>query len=341
MNNNPKRSGIRIALDAMGGDFAPTETVKAAVQAAQHNDVHIKLVGDKQLLNNELSKYDVKALTIDVIPSEGRIEEGGQPVLALRQNPSASISIATRLVKEGDADVVVSMGSTGATMACATLMLGLFGGLGRPAIGGHFHGLAPKTVVMDMGSIVDARPDQLLSCAILGQVFSNQYLEIPNPRIAVLSIGSEEGKGNRLTKQSFKLFKSTPINFVGNVEGMDLFTNKADVIVCDGFVGNVLLKFTHGLGIALSKFLETRLDGLIAADKINNLTQEVIELHDATRRIGGPLFGVNHPVIIGHGSSNAQGISGVISTAIRVVDLKLIDSMKKAISQLNADEKTA
>lgn len=340
MNNQPEHSAVKVALDAMGGDFAPMETVKAAVHASQHNNVHIKLVGEEKLLNNELSKYDVEGLAIDVIPSEGRIEEGDQPILALRQKPSASIAIATRLVKEGAADALVSMGSTGATMACSALMLGLFGGLGRPAMGGNFHGLAPKTVVMDMGSIVDARPAQLLSCAILGQVFSNQYLEIPNPRIAILSIGSEEGKGNRLTKESFELFKSSSLNFVGNVEGMDLFANKADVIVCDGFIGNILLKFTHGVGIALSKFLEKRLDGLITTDKINELTQEILEINNAARRIGGPLFGVNHPVIVGHGSSNATGISGAISTAIRVVDLKLIDSMKKTMSKLNSDEKT-
>ena len=335
MSTQPKGALVHVALDAMGGDYAPSAIVGGAVEAARSGLAHIILVGDKGVVEGELSKHRADSLPIEIVPSEGRIEEGEQPISALRQKPTASVVVATRLVKEGKAAAIVSMGSTGATMASAALTLGLMEGLERPAIGGPFLGVAPKTVVMDMGSNVDARPDQLLSFAVLGSVFGRQYLGVPNPRVALLSVGSEEGKGNRTVKESYPLFKSSGINFVGNVEGMDLFTGKADVIVCDGFVGNVLLKFSEGMGTAMGRYLKKRLSGILPEGELDMLAKEVWELSNAARRIGGPLFGVNGAVVIGHGLSTAEGVMGAIDTARRLVELNVVESMRTELASFS------
>lgn len=329
---------VRVAVDAMGGDHGPSQIVAGAVKAASTGHMHIMLVGEEALVKGELRNHSTANIPIEIIPSQGIIQEEEQPVLALRQKPDASVAIATRLVKEGKADAIVSMGPTGATMASAAIMLGLMEGLERPAIGGNFLGLAPKTVVMDMGSNVDSRPDQLLSFAILGSVFCHGYLDVQNPRVALLSVGAEEGKGNRTVKESYPLLKASGINFVGNVEGMDLFTGKADVIVCDGFVGNILLKFSQGMSVAIGNFLKERLSGVLPDNELEKIAKEVWDLNNAARKMGGPLFGVNGTVVIGHGSSVAGGVAGAIDTAYRVVKLGLIDSMRTELTSLKPGE---
>ena len=335
MRTPAEGGAVRVALDAMGGDHAPSEVVAGAVKAAKAGRVHIILVGEQEAVEGELRKHRADGLPIEIVPSQGRIEEGQQPALALRQMPRASVVVATRLVKEGRAQALVSMGSTGATMVSATVILGLMKGLERPAIGGHFLWLAPKTVIVDMGSNVDCRPDQLLSFAVLGSVFSRGYLGIQNPRVALLSVGAEEGKGNRIVKESYALFKSSGINFVGNVEGIDLFTGKADVIVCDGFVGNILLKFTSGMGAAMGSYLRKRLSGHLPDQELKKLAKEVMDLSNLSRRTGGPLFGVNGTVVIGHGSSTAEGVAGAIDTARLLVDLGLVETMREELASLS------
>ena len=339
--SGPRRGTIRIAVDAMGGDYAPDEIIKGALEAARLSSIEIVLVGDQEEVEGELSKYprrgassDRTELPIRVVPSEGKIVEDEHPVQALRQKPRASIAVATRLLKQGEADALVSMGSTGAAMASAALILGTLEGLERPCIGGPFLGLAPRTVVVDMGSSVDCRPALLLDFAAMGCVFARTFLGIERPTVGLLSTGAEESKGNRQVAEGYQLFKRSNLNFVGNVEGMDFFTGKADVIVCDGFVGNILVKFTEGLGAVMAAYLKQVLDGKLPPADIETLSSKVWEVNNLPKKMGGPLFGVNGAVVVGHGSSKADGVAGAIDTARRCVELNLVENMRRELDSL-------
>ena len=244
--------------------------------------------------------------------------------------------VTTKLLKSGDADVAVSMGSTGASMASSVFVLGLMEGLERPCIGGPFLGVAPRTVLLDMGSNVDCRPSLMLSFAALGSAFARQFLEIENPRIGLLSVGAEEAKGNRQVQESYQLLQDSHLNFVGNVEGMDFFTNRADVIICDGFVGNILMKFTEGLGTALSRFVQRRLEPVLPADVLAEVSADLWQTTNMPRTMGGPLFGVNGAVILGHGSCRASGVAGAIDTGVRYVELGLVESLRDELGHLTS-----
>ena len=331
---------VRVALDAMGGDHGPVETVKGAVLAAQSANVEVILVGDQGPVELELANHDVSNLAISIVPSEDRISDDEHPLQALRTKPKASVLVATRLVKSGDADVVVSTGSTGASMASAVLTLGLMEGMERPCVGGPFLGLAPNTVLMDIGSNLDCRPTLLLSFAFLGVSWARTYMNIENPRVALLSVGSEAAKGNKQVQESYQLFKDSHLNFVGNVEGMDFFTEKAEVIICDGFVGNILIKFTEGLGAAFSAYAKKRLASFMNEAGMNEagiskFASELVQLTNRTRTNGGPLFGVNGPVILGHGSSQADEILAAINTAVRYVQLGMVDIMREDLASMS------
>lgn len=323
---------VRIAVDAMGGDYAPSEVVKGAVEAARKGGVEILLVGDQAPVEEELKRIGGPALPI--VPSEGKITEEEHPALAFRQKPRASVIVATGLVKAGRADAIVTIGSTGAAMAAATIILGLFEGLERPALGGPFLGLAPGTVVLDLGSNVDCRPSQLVSFAVLGSVFARFYLGTENPRVALLSVGAEEAKGNRQVREAIPLFRESGLNFVGNVEGMDLFTGRADVIVCDGFVGNVLVKFAEGLGAAMAGYIRKSLAGRLPDREVEELASSVWGLTNIARKTGGPLFGVNGLVVVGHGASRAEGVAGAIETARRCVELRLVEALRDELARV-------
>ena len=339
MSLNGTESGrpVRVAVDSMGGDYAPVETVKGAVEALRSVNAEVLLVGDPVLVEAELAKYDISGLPLRVVPSEGRIGDDEHPVQAMRQKPKASVVVATQLVKQGQADVMVSMGSTGASMASAVLSLGLMEGLERPCLGGPFLGLAPNTVLVDIGSNLDCRPGLLLSFAVLGAAFAHTYMGIENPRIGLLSVGAEAAKGNRQVQESYQLFQDSHLNFVGNVEGMDFFTNKADVIICDGFVGNILVKFTEGMGSALADFVRQQLLDSVDRPIVDRLANDLWETTNRPRTVGGgPLFGINAPVILGHGSCRANGVEGALRTAVRYVNVGLLDIMRQELAAINS-----
>lgn len=323
---------VRVAVDAMGGDHAPGEVVRGAIQALETDGVEVILVGDRQAVEVEVARFDTYGRAVTVVPSVGKIGDDEHPVRALREKPEASILVANKLVRDGSADVLVSMGSTGASMASAVLVLGLIDGLDRPCIGGPFLGLAPRTVLVDVGSNLDCRPAMLLNFAALGVVFARKFLNIQEPRVGLLSVGEEAAKGNRQVQETYPLFQQSHLNFVGNVEGMDFFTDRADVIVCDGFVGNILMKFTEGLGSALSPFLEQRLLPLLPPRDVKRITSDLWQSTNVPRTMGGPLFGVNGAVVLGHGSCKADGVAGAINTAARYVRLGLLDSMKEELA---------
>ena len=337
MSSNGNTARVRVALDAMGGDYGPSVTIPGALSAvAAHPHLDIALVGDPDEMHAALSQEnaDLAALPIKVVPSEGKIEDDEHPISALRRKPRSSIVTAMSLLRAGEADMVVSVGSTGASMATATITLGLLEGLERPCIGGNFLGLAPKTTVVDLGSNVDARPSLLLSFAALGVVFARRRLEIENPRVALLSVGEEEAKGNRQVQESHSLLRESHLNFVGNVEGMDFFTNKADVIVCDGFIGNILIKFAEGLGSALAPYLQRQLAEFLPENQLREIARALWTNMNLPRTMGGPLFGVDGLVMVGHGSSTAEGIAGAINTGLLCHSIDLVEGFREELSEL-------
>ena len=332
-----KRRLTRVAVDAMGGDYAPTEIVAGAVKAASRGDVQVMLVGDSDQVESELAKYDTSNMPVEAISSDGVIAEGESPALALRQKPRASIVVATGMTKEGYTDACVTMGSTGAAMAAAAVVLGVIDGIDRPALGGPIIGLAPRTMVIDVGTNVDCRPGQLLSFAVIGDVFARQFWGVKNPRIGILSVGAEVGKGNRQVRETAELFARSGLNFIGNVEANELPQQKVEVVVCDGFVGNVVLKLTEGLGQAMSDHIRTRFGGRIPEPELDELVREVYELTQPTEVWGGgPLFGVNGVSVVGHGCARASAVERAIGTAKMTVESGFIGKLNDELAQVRA-----
>lgn len=317
-----QKAPYTIAVDAMGGDDAPATPVAGAVLAAREGNVRVLLVGDPEAVRRELAAGDAEGLAIEVVGSDGVVGESEHPALALRRNPNVSIAVAVGLLKAGKADAVVSMGSTGATMAASVLALGLFPGLERPTLGGPFIALAPNTAIIDLGANVDCRPSQLLSFAAMGATLMRAYRGIKNPRVALLSVGSEEGKGNKQVQETYGLLKASGLNFIGNVEGHEIFEDKANVVVCDGFVGNVLLKFTEGLASAAAAHLAGELGtGSTAVAQIKGIADQALQG-------GGPLLGVNGIAIAGHGRTSAAGIAAGIGLARKTLEWDLVRVMR-------------
>jgi phosphate acyltransferase len=321
MSDNPT-----IAIDAMGGDYGPSETVRGAVLAARAGDVTILLVGDETEVQRALAAEDAAGLPIKVIPSEGVVVEGEHPARALRSKPKSSIAVSVGLVKQGMADGFISMGSTGASMAASVFLLGKFAGLERPTLGGPFNGLAPKTTIIDIGANIDCKPVQLLNFGALGASFQRSFMGFDNPRVGLLSVGSEEGKGNKLVQEAFELFKASGLNFVGNVEGNEVFTDKADVIVCDGFVGNVLLKYTEGMAEAAARYLAH----LLGAD--SPAVKAISGLALAEEHGAAPLFGVNGLALAGHGRAKAEGVAASVVLAKRFLEVDLVGHMREDLA---------
>ena len=328
---------VRVAVDAMGGDYAPGEIVQGTLQAAALGDVQVMLVGDVERVQSELAKHGTRSLPVATIPSEGVISEGEPPALALRQKPRSSILVATGLVKEGHADACVTMGSTGAAMAAAAVVLGVIEGIDRPALGGPIIGLAPRTAVIDLGTSVDCRPAQLLSFAVIGSVFARQFWGVEKPRVGILSVGAEAGKGNRQVREAAELLARAGLNFVGNVEAGDLLQNKAEVVVCDGFVGNIVMKLTEGMGRATSEHLRARLKDRLSEAELETVVREVYEVNNvAETHGGGPLLGVNGVSIIGHGRARADAVQRAIGTAKLAVESGFIARLNEELAAMRA-----
>ncbi len=320
----------------MGGDNAPAEIVAGAAQFAASGGGQVTLVGDPDAVQAELAKRDVAGLPIGVAPSEGVIGEDESPVMALRQKPRASTLVATGLVRRGMADACVTMGSTGAAMAAAAVALGLVKGVERPALGGPVVGVAGNTCILDLGANVDCRPRQLLSFGAIGDAFARSVFGADNPRIALLSVGAESGKGNRQVRETTELFAASGLNFVGNIEANDVPKGSADVVVCDGFVGNIIMKLTEGLGQSIVERLRTRLEGKLPAAELDALLEEVYAVNNVVEmRGGGPLFGVNGVSVVGHGAARADAVQRAIETAKLAVQGGFVDNMNRRLEELD------
>ena len=321
----------------MGGDHAPTEVVAGAIEAAKQGDVQIGLVGDPQVLQAELAKYDMSRLPIMPVPSEGVIGEGEQPALALRQKPKASIVVATGLVKKGMADGAVTMGSTGAAMATAAVVLGMMEGIQRPALGGPIIGFAPRTSIIDVGTNVDCRPSQLLSFAVIGDMWARTFWNIERPSIGLLSVGAEFGKGNRQVRETSELLVKSGLNFVGNVEPNEMVQGAVDVVVADGFVGNVVMKLTEGIGQASVVLVRERLAGRLPEAEIESLTQELFEKTNVVNTHGGgPLLGVKGVSVVGHGRGKREEVKRAIEQAKNWHRIGIIAEMSDALTRVRS-----
>ncbi|MCZ6538400.1 MAG: phosphate acyltransferase PlsX [Chloroflexi bacterium] len=325
----------RIALDAMGGDFGPPVTVPAAIKAIGKGGVAVALVGDPAAIQSELDRFDGRARKlVEVIPAQGVVEESESPARAFRSKPRASVFVSAGIVKAGKAAGFVSMGSTGGSIAAATVVYGTLDGIDRGALGGPIIGYAPNTVIIDLGTNVDTRPGLLVDFAALGNVMSKLIYKNDNPRIALLSVGSEEGKGNTLVKETTELLASTDLNFIGNIEPNDLPAGKAEVVLCDGFVGNVILKLTEGLGDAVVSHVKEVLGDTDESENLSNAIFERMNILEAFG--GGPLLGVNGLAIVGHGASGVNAIANAIGTAKYVIGTGLIGAQQGELDRIRA-----
>jgi glycerol-3-phosphate acyltransferase PlsX len=325
-----------IALDAMGGDHGPVVTVPAALKAIGKGGVAITLVGDADALQTELDKYDTPAKQLtQIVPSDGVVEENESPARAFRSKPKASIFIAAGVVKMGKAAGFVSMGSTGASIAAATVVYGTLEGIDRGALGGPVVGYAPNTVIIDLGTNVDTRPGLMVDFAALGNVMSKLVYENKNPRVALLSVGSEKGKGNALVKETTELLNSTGLNFIGNIEPNDLPSGKAEVVLCDGFVGNVILKLVEGLGDVIVDHVKEVIGDTPESKKLSKEIFERLNILEAFG--GGPLLGVNGLAIVGHGASGVDAVANAIGTAEYVNSIGLIGAQKAELDKIRAE----
>jgi glycerol-3-phosphate acyltransferase PlsX len=303
----------------MGGDYAPEEIVKGCILAYKELGLGTYLVGDRKVIENILRKEGVKeneALTI--VHAEEKVEMHESPSVVLKKKNS-SLYVAGMLVREGEADGLVSAGNTGAVLTVGKFVVGTAEEVERPSIGVPLPNPKGKTVLLDVGANVDCKPRHLLQFAIIGHTYAEEILGIKNPRVGILSIGEEEGKGNELVKETYPLLKSSKLNFLGNAEGRDIYAGTFDVIVCDGFVGNVVLKASESLGLAVlqmikeevQKSLLARLGALLMLPALNNFKKKA----DFAEYGGIPLLGAKKPVIITHGRANAKAIKNAIRVA--------------------------
>jgi glycerol-3-phosphate acyltransferase PlsX len=322
----------------MGGDYAPAEVIAGARLAAAEYGVRILLVGDEARIREELKRKVDDAVT--VVPASEVIGMEEQPVQAVRRKKDSSIVRAVQLVKEGRAEAMVSAGNTGAVMAAALFGLGRIEGVDRPALMALMPNLQGYTVLLDVGANVDIRPEHLVQFAIMGAAYASTVLKIKAPRVGILSIGEEETKGNELTLNALPLMKKEPLNFIGNVEGRDVFNGCADVVVCDGFVGNVLLKAGEGLAQALEVMV--RQEAVRSFPAKVALGTGLFFLKELRRRLdyaeygGAPLLGVNGVVIVAHGSSKARAIKNAVRVAIDSVQNGLVRTIAASIARRNA-----
>lgn len=332
---------LHIALDAMGGDRGPEELVFGAIQAVKETDLEVTLLGDEQQIQAALSKHTHHPAQIHIVHTSQVIAMDESPFDAVRKKRDSSIMKAFALHKEGKVDAVVSAGNSGATMAAAIKFLGRLKKISRPGIAGIYPTLKGPVVMMDVGANVDCRPQHLFQFGVMASAFSTVLFGIERPRIGLLSIGEEGGKGNILVKKSHELFQESSLNYIGNVEGRDTFIGNVDVIVCDGFVGNVCLKLSEGLAEAvlamlggeIAKSFKAKIGYLLAREAFDSFKKKV----DYAEYGGAPLLGLNGTGIICHGRSNARAIQNAIKVAAELVRNQVNDHILQLLQASDSE----
>ena len=322
----------------MGGDRGPEVTVEGAVAAARELGSTVILVGNEAVLRDHLARHDVRGLAMTVGHAPEAVEMGENPMSALRKKKHSSIRIGLEMVKKGEAEAFVSAGNTGAVMATALVVLGPLPGVERPAIAVVVPTITHQAVLLDVGANVDCKPRHLLQFAIMGNVYARDILGQTRPRVGLLSIGEEESKGNELTREAFKEMEEEPsLNFIGNVEGRDVFSGIADVVVCDGFIGNVALKISEGLVETifsllreeLKKDLRARAGSFLLVPTFRRFRRRI----DSSEYGGAPLLGVNGVCMISHGRSTGKAIRNAIRAAEGCVNIQLIAHIREGVAR--------
>lgn len=331
-------SPVRIAVDAMGGDNAPREIVRGAVAAAQSGDAKVVLVGREEEIRRELDGLACPAGRIEVIHAEQVVTGDESPTEAFRKKPDSSIKRSMELVASADCQAVISAGSTGAAVAASMLLLKSLDGVLRAGICVAFPTPAGPCTVIDVGANIQCKPANLLQYAIMASEFSRNILGIDEPTVGLLNVGTEETKGTKLVRQTYSLLADSQLNFIGNVEGGDIHRGGAHVVVCDGFVGNVILKATEGLAEVLVGLALEELDdeGAAVEDRLSLALSAVAQRNDYAAYGGAPLLGVDGATIICHGRSSARAISNAIQVATQLVGHHVNDRIVEAIAKNKA-----
>ena len=322
---------MKVALDAMGGDFAPEMTIAGAVEAVNEYDIEVILVGDRQQLTDSLSGKRYPSHKISIVHTSEVVAMNESPAVALRKKKDSSIRVAIELVKSDLADAAVSAGNSGVAMATSLFILGKLPNVDRPAIATIMPSLTGFFVLIDAGANVDCKPENLMQFALMGNAYYKALFDVPDPKISLLSIGEEDTKGNELTKEAFKLLRNSGINFMGNMEGKDIFSGNADVIVCDGFIGNIVLKVSEGLAETIIKMLKReiinattgKLGYLMIKPAIRNFRKRT----DYSEYGGAPLLGINGTCIISHGRSSSKAIKNAIRVSAEMAKKKVHENI--------------
>ncbi len=340
---------MRVAIDAMGGDYAPVEIVKGAVEAARtlSGVEKLFLVGDESAIRTELARYGTAPDCIEIRHASQVIEMDESPALALRRKKDSSIMQAVNLVKLGEADAIFSAGSTGAAVAACTLRLRTLENVDRPAIATVLPSMTHPFVLLDAGATTDCTASMLVEFAAMGDIYAQKILNIDKPTVGLLSIGGEDAKGSKFTKEAFHLLENAPLNFIGNVESHDLFAGNVDVAVCDGFVGNVVLKTSESVSKAMGQWFKES----FASSPIRKIGAGILKASGAFSEIkkkvdpeaygGAPLLGVNGVCIIGHGSSSAYAVYNAIRVAGTAIEQRLNHLIEEEINAIFNDGESA
>jgi glycerol-3-phosphate acyltransferase PlsX len=333
---------MKIALDAMGGDHAPEVTIHGAVWAARDFDLTVQLVGQPDLIKAELAKHNTTGLNLPIIPANEVIGMNEQPATAVKNKKDSSMVVALRSVKEGQSDAFVTAGNSGGALAAALFGLGRIKGIKRPALSTIFPTDSKQgyCFMLDVGANTDVRPEYLLQFALMGYHYANRVLHIPTPRVGLLSTGEEEDKGNALIQEVTPLLKASALNFVGNVEGKDIPAGLADVVVTDGFTGNVYIKGAEGVARLIQKILEEEirarplalLGALLARGAIRAFRTRL----DYREFGGGPLLGVNGVVIVAHGRSDAYAIRNAIRVAKQAAENNIVQAIAQGLAEFQS-----
>ena len=337
-DSESNRTRCKIIVDAMGGDFAPLNIVVGAVQAVNEiSGIELFLIGQSNEIKKVLTQENLTFNEDNIIHADKVIEMAESPTSALKSKPDSSIVVGAEMVRDGKADAFISAGNTGAMMAASTLVMGRIPGVGRPTIGAEMPNVNGTCYLYDVGAGKDAKPRHLLEYALMGTIYARDMGGIQNPSVGVLSMGEEEGKGNEVSEEALKLLKQSKLNFIGNVEGRDVLTGKVDVVVCDGYVGNILLKFGEAVPRLLKHLLsETAKKSFVDKIKIGltrGTLRKALKVMDYQEHGGVPLLGVKGISIIGHGSSTPRAIRNMVLKAKTMYDKKLLEKIESSIKQ--------
>lgn len=335
---------MRIVVDGMGGDNAPKAIVGGVVEAINEFNVEIAITGDKELLEQEFADYEFDRSKLEIIHTTEVIENEDKPIQAIRRKKDSSMVVALNLVKENKADAIVSAGSTGALLTGATLIVGRIKGIDRPCLCPCMPNIkGGMTIIADSGANADCKPRNLSEFAMMSNIYLKKVLGMENPRIGLGNIGSEEGKGNELVKSAYNELKTMDLNFVGNIEGRDVIESKADVIVCDGFTGNIMLKTCEGVAMGMMKLIKETLmssfKGKLGALLIKEDMRKLKAFLDYSEYGGAPFLGVKGGVIKAHGSSNSKAIKNAIKQAINFTEGNVVEDIETYILSKKEDEK--